>query len=111
VNSVGELPLDYISGGLAEKAKIVFANALEIAEQYSVKERNIPKGPWLMIDQKMGTEIAFKPFKPLRSEGNHLHDRVANIEAMIRQGKYTEAIEASEDLMKLTLAGLRYLQT
>jgi len=59
----------------------------------------------------MGTEIAFKPFKPLRSEGNHLHDRVERIQAMIDQAKYTEAIEASEDLLKLTLAGLRYLQT
>ena len=59
----------------------------------------------------MGTEIAFKPFKPLRSEGNHLEDRVAKIRALIDGAKYTEAIEASEDLMKLTLAGFRYLQT
>ena len=38
MNSVGELPLDYLSCGLEEKSKIVFANALEIAEQYRVKE-------------------------------------------------------------------------
>jgi hypothetical protein len=107
---VGEIPLDYLSCGLREKAKIVFANALEIAEQYTVKERNSVKNG-LIIDQKMGTEIAFKPFKPLRSEGNHLYDRVERIQAMIDNGNYDEAIEASEDLMKLTLAGFRYLQT
>ena len=39
VNSVGEIPLDYLSCSIEEKAKIAFANALEIAEQYHVKER------------------------------------------------------------------------
>jgi GPI ethanolamine phosphate transferase 1 len=41
-NSVGELPLDYLSCGPEEKSKIAFANALEIAEQYRVKERKSP---------------------------------------------------------------------
>jgi hypothetical protein len=36
---VGELPLDYLSCGPEKKSKIAFANALEIAEQYRVKER------------------------------------------------------------------------
>jgi hypothetical protein len=39
VNSVGELPLDYLSCGIEQKSKVAFANALEIAEQYRVKER------------------------------------------------------------------------
>jgi phosphatidylinositol glycan class N len=39
VNSVGELPLDFLSCGIEDKSKIAFANALEIAEQYTVKER------------------------------------------------------------------------
>jgi len=34
------LPLDYLSCGIEEKAKVAFANAQEIAEQYAVKERN-----------------------------------------------------------------------
>ena len=59
----------------------------------------------------MATEIAFKPFKPLRSEGNHLEDRVERIREMIDRGQYSEAIEASTELMTITLAGFRYLQT
>lgn len=59
----------------------------------------------------MATEIAFKPFKPLRSEGNHLEDRISDIETLIGQGQYHTAIDASEQLMKIILAGFRYLQT
>jgi len=59
----------------------------------------------------MATEIAFKPFKPLRSEGNHLEDRVERIQEMIDRKAYSQAIEASTELMTMTLAGFRYLQT
>jgi hypothetical protein len=59
----------------------------------------------------MATEIAFKPFKPLRSEGNHLEDRLSNIGKLIEQRRYEEAINASIELMTITLAGFRYLQT
>ena len=100
VNSVGELPLDYLSCGPEAKSKIAMANALGIAEQYRVKER-----------QKMATEIAFKPFKPLRSDGNHLEDKILDIQKMIEREQYENAIDASEQLMTITLAGFRYLQT
>ena len=59
----------------------------------------------------MATEVAFKPFAPLRSEGNHLEDKVHEIREMIDQKRYVEAIDASAELMRLTLAGFRYLQT
>lgn len=59
----------------------------------------------------MATEIAFKPFKPLRSEGNHLEDRIERINDMIKNKQYLKAIDASEELMTMTLTGFRYLQT
>ena len=59
----------------------------------------------------MANEIAFRPFKPLRSEGNHLEDKITDIQKLIDRGQYEEAIDASEELMTLTLAGFRYLQT
>jgi len=59
----------------------------------------------------MATEIAFKPYKPLRSEGNHLEDRIERIGEMIKNEQYLKAIETSEELMTMTLAGFRYLQT
>lgn len=65
----------------------------------------------LKAGSKSATEIAFKPFKPLRSEGNHMEDRIAKIETLISGGRYEEAIEASTELMTLALGGLRYLQT
>jgi hypothetical protein len=65
----------------------------------------------LTIGLKIANEVAFKPFAPLRSEGNHLDDRVSIIREMIDQRQYAEAIDASAELMRLTLAGFRYLQT
>jgi len=103
--------LDYLSCGPEAKSKIALANALEIAEQYLVKERIPLTQSRLIIGQKMATEIAFKPFKQLRSEGNHLADKILDIQKLIEQGQYEEAIEASEQLMTITLAGFRYLQT
>jgi hypothetical protein len=103
--------LDYLSCGIEDKSKIAFTNALEIAEQYTVKERLFLQCSLLTIGLKMATEVAFKPFAPLRSEGNHLKDKVHKIQEMIDQKRYAEAIHASAALMRLTLAGFRYLQT
>ena len=103
--------MDYLSCGPEAKSKIALANALEIAEQYRVKERTSVREPRLRAGQKMATEIAFKPFKPLRSEGNHLEDKILDIQNLIERGQYEEAVDASEKLMTITLAGFRYLQT
>jgi len=42
VNSVGELPLEYIDASDEVKAEAIFTNARQILEQYKVKEGNYP---------------------------------------------------------------------
>nr|XP_036575773.1 gpi-anchor biosynthetic protein [Colletotrichum truncatum]KAF6782397.1 gpi-anchor biosynthetic protein [Colletotrichum truncatum] len=99
-NSVGELPLSYISAGIEEKAEAALANACEILEMYGVKE-----------ERKRGTELRYRPFQPLSVAGMAPKRRVADIRRLIDAGNYEEAIEESAALMKITLEGLRYLQT
>ncbi|RMX87874.1 hypothetical protein D0869_02042 [Hortaea werneckii] len=100
VNSVGELPLEYMSAGDDEKAKAMLVNAKQILEMYHVKE-----------DNKRATTFRFKPHWRFASADQTVESRLAHIEATIQQGRYQEAIEASDELMKLGLEGLRYLQT
>ncbi|KAJ9154864.1 GPI ethanolamine phosphate transferase 1 [Pleurostoma richardsiae] len=99
-NSVGELPLPYLSAGIEEKAQASLVNAQEILEMYRVKE-----------EQKKASELRFRPYKPLNSEGLTPENRVADIRQLIDAGNYEEAIEESDALMQIALQGLRYLQT
>ncbi|KAK7539702.1 Phosphatidylinositolglycan class N-domain-containing protein [Phyllosticta citribraziliensis] len=98
VNSVGELPLPYINADAGTKAEALLVNAKEILEMYRVKE-----------EQKKDKELRYKPFAPFAERA--IDQRVADIQATIESGKAHEAIEECEALIKLGLAGLRYLQT
>jgi phosphatidylinositol glycan class N len=99
-NSVGELPLSFLTADLKEKAEASLVNAQGILEQYRVKE-----------EKKKLTELRYKPYKPLSDEGLEPERRVAHIRQLIEAGSYEEAIEESAALMKVGLGGLRYLQT
>ncbi|KAG6000977.1 Glycosyl phosphatidyl inositol anchor synthesis [Claviceps maximensis] len=99
-NSVGELPLAYLSANNEEKAKASLVNARGILEMYRVKEQN-----------KKSSEIRFRPFRSFSGEQLTPDKRVDAIQHLIANGKYEEAIEESNALIKITLAGLRYLQT
>ncbi|KAK8207493.1 GPI ethanolamine phosphate transferase-like protein [Phyllosticta capitalensis] len=98
VNSVGELPLGYIAADAATKAEALLVNAKEILEMYRVKE-----------EQKMDKELRYKPFAPFAERT--VEERIADIQATIDSGKAEDAIKECEALIKLGLAGLRYLQT
>lgn len=100
VNSVGELPMSYLSADLPEKAEAAVANARGILEMYRVKE-----------EQKKATELHFRPFQALGSEGHSVDQRISAIRAHIDEGRYEEAIKESDGLIKTGLQGLRYLQT
>lgn len=98
-NSVGELPLPFLAADLKEKAKASLVNAQCVLEQYRVKE-----------EQKMATELRYRPYKPLSENGLTAERRVADVKKLIRSGNYEEAIEESAALMKIGLGGLKYLQ-
>ncbi|OTA90287.1 hypothetical protein M434DRAFT_398066 [Hypoxylon sp. CO27-5] len=100
-NSVGELPLPYLSADIKEKAEASLVNAQEILEMYKVKEIN-----------KKEKEIRYQPYKPLSEESGTPPDRrISFIKELINNGSYEEAIEESAALMKIGLEGMRYLQT
>ena len=100
VNSVGELPLSYLSEDIAGKAEAFIANARGILDMYRVKE-----------EQKKATELRYRPFKALGDEAHSAEHRFAIIRALIDQGKHEEAIQETASLVKVGLDGLRYLQT
>ncbi|EPE09923.1 gpi ethanolamine phosphate transferase [Ophiostoma piceae UAMH 11346] len=99
-NSVGELPLDYASAPIEEKARAALVNARGILEMYRVKE-----------EQKSASQLHFRPYQPLSTNEKSSDRRVAEIEQLIETGSFEEAIEEAAALLKLGLAGLRYLQT
>ena len=100
VNSVGEIPLDYISADFKEKAEAALANAQSVLETYRVKE-----------EQKRAIELRYKVFPPLRDEAHSIQRRVDDIKQTIIGGEYEKAISQSQSLLHLGLEGLRYLQT
>lgn len=99
-NSVGELPLLFLSAGIEEKAQASLVNTQSILEQYRVKE-----------EKKKATEVRYKPYGLLHDNEITPKHRVAAIQKLIDAGSYEEAIEESAALMKIGLDGLRYLQT
>ncbi|KAI7873011.1 phosphatidylinositolglycan class N [Spinellus fusiger] len=99
VNSVGELPLDYLEGDESVKAEAAFANARQIAEQYRIKH-----------DTKQEKELFFRSFKPLSGTKDPQH-YLEKIQTLIHQQNYVAAETLSKELMRECLDGLRYFQT
>jgi phosphatidylinositol glycan class N len=100
VNSVGELPLSFLDADDEQKSKALLTNAKEILEMYRVKE-----------EQKQKTVLRYKPFSGFGTDELSIENRVAAIEQLIDAGSYKEAMESTDDLIKVGLRGLRYLQT
>lgn len=101
VNSVGQLPLEYLDASPKEKALAALANTRGVLEMYRVKE-----------EQKRTTVLRYVPFEPLSGDGEtSIEGRFANLEALISNGAYEESIVLSSELLVVGLEGLRYLQT
>jgi phosphatidylinositol glycan class N len=100
VNSVGELPLPYLSGDISAKSQAFLANARGILDMYRVKE-----------EQKKATELRYRPFKALGDETHSADNRFSYIQTLIDQGRHEDAIQETAAVVELGLDGLRYLQT
>lgn len=99
-NSVGALPLSYLSADNSEKAQASLVNAKGILEMYRVKE-----------NKKKENELRFRPYHAFNEENSTPDQRIAAINDLIANGQYEEAIEESNNLIQVALQGLRYLQT
>ncbi|KAI9662803.1 MAG: Glycosyl phosphatidyl inositol anchor synthesis [Bathelium mastoideum] len=99
-NSVGELPLEYLSANAHDKAEALLVNARELLEMYRVKE-----------EQKRATVLRYKPFSSFATEDRSIERRTEQIRDLIEHRKFDKAIEESKALLKLGIEGLRYLQT
>ncbi|KAG9231212.1 GPI ethanolamine phosphate transferas-like protein [Amylocarpus encephaloides] len=100
VNSVGELPLSYISQEIAARSEAFLANAKGILDMYRVKE-----------EQKIRTELRYRPYGPLGDSEHSIDYRISSIQTLIDEGRHEEAIKETAALVQVGLAGLRYLQT
>lgn len=100
VNSVGKLPLEFLSGSLRAKAEAFLANTKGILEMYRAKE-----------NKKKENEIKYRPFKAFNGANHSPDHRISSIRVLIDQDKYKEAIQETNSLFTDALQGLRYLQT
>ncbi|KAA8564351.1 hypothetical protein EYC84_011295 [Monilinia fructicola] len=100
VNSVGELPLSYLAADIPQKAEAFLANARGILDMYRIKE-----------EHKKATELRYQPFAGLGDDNHTAEHRLADIRSLIDRGQHEEAIRETAELVRLGLAGLRYLQT
>lgn len=97
-NSVGELPLAYLSANVRVKAMAKIANARAVLEMFSVKET-----------QKRAHELRYQPYPPFKERS--IESRLVDIEEAMQASLYNDAVAQSEELLHLGLSGLRYLQT
>ncbi|KHJ35658.1 putative phosphatidylinositolglycan class n [Erysiphe necator] len=100
VNSVGKLPLEFLSANLSVKSEAFLTNTRGILEMYRAKE-----------EQKKKNEIRYRPFKAFAGSNQSVDHRISIIRALIDQDKHKEAIENTAALFNDALQGLRYLQT
>lgn len=101
VNSVGQLPLEYLDASAEEKGLASFANTRAVLEMYRVKE-----------EQKRAAVLRYVPYEPLSGhDETSIEGRLEKIEGLIATGAYEESIALSSELLFTALEGLRYLQT
>jgi phosphatidylinositol glycan class N len=92
--------LPFIDANDEQKAKALLVNARQILEMYRIKE-----------EEKMATDFRYKPYHEFATAEQTVDHRLEAIQHAIKDGQYEQAIKSSDELIKLALRGLRYLQT
>uniref|UniRef100_H2Z1S9 GPI ethanolamine phosphate transferase 1 n=1 Tax=Ciona savignyi TaxID=51511 RepID=H2Z1S9_CIOSA len=98
VNSVGELPIEYLSMDSKSKSQLLHGNAQQLSEQFIVKMESIKN-----------KTFTFSPFPKLSH--SEIIDMNRKVTAFINQEKYEVANELSRKLSKLSLEGMSYFHT
>ncbi|KAI1889039.1 hypothetical protein AGOR_G00174950 [Albula goreensis] len=100
VNSVGILPLQYLENSNIFKAESMYANSVQILEQFKVK-----------MAQKKETTLPFlfTSYQPL-TESKQL-DFGRQARSLIQQGKYDRAVDLCGTMISEALQGLSYYHT
>ncbi|XP_043704890.1 GPI ethanolamine phosphate transferase 1 isoform X1 [Telopea speciosissima] len=96
VNSVGNLPMDYMNLSEEDEVEAALANTKQILNQF-LRKSHI----------KQSHSLYFKPFKPLENYSSVLE----RIEDLISRKNYEDAMKLSQNLRSLSLEGLHYFQT
>uniref|UniRef100_A0A8C9TS79 GPI ethanolamine phosphate transferase 1 n=1 Tax=Scleropages formosus TaxID=113540 RepID=A0A8C9TS79_SCLFO len=88
LNSVGILPLEYLNNSKVFKAESMYANSLQIMEQFKVK-----------MAQKKDTTLSvlFTPYQ-LLTESKQL-DFIQKARSLIQQGEYDEAVRTTASVV------------
>ncbi|KAF7691623.1 GPI ethanolamine phosphate transferase 1 isoform X1 [Silurus meridionalis] len=100
LNSVGVLPLDYLNNSQHFKAESMYANAIQILEQFKVK-----------MTQKKETTLSFlfTPYQPLTD--SQMFEFMSHTRSLIQKGHFDEAIHECEVLIHRAMEGLSYYHT
>lgn len=103
-NSVGKLPLAYITGNDSLKLNALYNNAKSILEQYLVKESEIISSQFIYKEYPKFIE---KSHSVYLNQIESLIGRIANGEKDLE----LNAVTLTEELIETTLEGLNYLTT
>ncbi|KAL2085921.1 hypothetical protein ACEWY4_019241 [Coilia grayii] len=100
LNSVGVLPLNFLNNSQHFKAESMFANSIQILEQFKVK-----------MTQKKETTLSFffTPYPVLTEEKQE--EFLQHAKSLIHRGLYDEAILLCVEMITQALEGLSYYHT
>ncbi|CCH60381.1 hypothetical protein TBLA_0C05840 [Henningerozyma blattae CBS 6284] len=110
-NSVGELPMNYIKADESVKLHALYNNAKSILEQYFVKENEVIGSQFIYKEYPKFVE---KSYTQYINEIEQLIEKIRISDSNENQDfdiLVNEAIQLTEELMKITLEGLHYLTT